>query len=154
MARGYLALGLLLLAAGCKQFDDPNRPTTYPVTGTVTHNGKPAEGAMVRFELADGSRSAIGKTDANGKFTLTTFSASDGALAGQYRVAILKYETLSPTPSSKSEEEYVPPEAAGFVQQETIPKNLLPSKYADVKTSGLTATVGEKGENRFDFSLM
>lgn len=154
MARGYLALGLLLLAAGCGQFDDPNRPATYPVTGTITHNGKPVEGAMVRFELADGSRSAIGKTDANGKYVLTTFSANDGALPGQYRVSILKYETPPRTPSSKSEAEYVPPEAAGLAQQATIPKNLLPAKYADVKTSGLAATVSESGENRFDFSLL
>jgi hypothetical protein len=33
------------------------------------------------------------------------------------------------------------------------PKSLLPEKYADGKTSGLTATVGESGENKFDFSL-
>jgi hypothetical protein len=32
------------------------------------------------------------------------------------------------------------------------PKNLLPEKYADQKTSGLTATVKE-GDNSFDFPL-
>jgi len=145
-----LALGTLLLAVGgCSGKQDADRPATYAVTGTVTQNGKPIEGAMVKFELTNGSRSAVGKTDANGVYTLTTFDPNAGALAGSYRVSILKYETPPPPPAT-SPAEYVPPE----MQPKPIPpKNLLPAKYADGKTSGLTATVTESGENKFDFNL-
>jgi hypothetical protein len=120
----------------------------------VTQGGKPVEGAIVKFELADGSRSATGKTDANGSYTLTTFSANDGALPGDYKVSILKYEARpAASAADSSPATYVPPEAAKNGQPPAPPKNLLPAKYADPKTSGLKATVTSGRENRFDFTV-
>ncbi|MEN6493775.1 MAG: carboxypeptidase-like regulatory domain-containing protein [Thermoguttaceae bacterium] len=149
-----LVLGAALSTIGCGQAKDPNRPDTYPVTGTVTHGGKPVEGAIVKFELADGSRSATGKTDASGKYALTTFGANDGALPGSYKVSILKYEAPpAPAATGDSMANYVPPEVTKNGQQPPPPKNLLPTKYADAKTSGLTATVKSDGENKCDFTL-
>lgn len=147
-----LVLGVSLVTAGCSGQQGADRPATYAVTGIVTHNGKPVEGAMVKFELADGSRSAVGKTDASGKYTLTTFGSDDGALPGSYKVSIVQYETPPITPA-KSEAEYVPPEMLPASAKPAPPRNLLPSKYADVKSSNLTATVTENGENKFDFNL-
>jgi uncharacterized lipoprotein YajG len=77
-----LAVGFL---AGCSS--EPERPPTYPVTGTVTANGKPVAAASVIFgPVTPGVASAAGITDAEGKYRLTTFSAGDGAQAGEYRV--------------------------------------------------------------------
>jgi len=46
---------------------------TVPVTGTVTLDGKPVEGAAVSFApKTKGCRAAFGRTDASGKFKLTT----------------------------------------------------------------------------------
>jgi len=55
------------------------------VTGVVNHHGKPVQGALVAFH---GEYTAAAYTDEEGKFTLTTFEPGDGALAGDYVVAI------------------------------------------------------------------
>lgn len=148
------AIGLLL-ALGCQQGAD--RPTTYPVTGTVTLNGQAVEGATVSFQLADGSGSAVGVTGASGAYKLTTFEADDGAVAGEYKVAISKYEGGAAAGGPEGDmmsAEYEKAMAGGGAKQEpSQPKNVLPPKYADANKSGLTATVSESGENNFDFAL-
>lgn len=110
-------------------------------------NGQPVDGANVNFQLTDGSRSALGVTDSQGRYELTTFTASDGALPGEYQVAITKFET--PPPGSNVPEDHPDynPNAAEFVA-----RNLLPKNYAAPATSGLTTTVG-KTSNQFDFQL-
>ena len=152
MSRIFLSSLLLGLLAGCGQARS-DRPATYPVTGTVRHAGAPVEGATVNFQLVDGSRSAIGITGADGTYALTTFTADDGALPGEYRVSVMKLESPPPpTAVSDDDENYVPPEMRKEPPPQP-PKNLLPKKYADVQTSGLTAVVEEGGENRFDLDL-
>jgi hypothetical protein len=143
-----------LLALGCQQGAD--RPATYPVTGTVTHNGEAVEGATVSFQLADGSQSAVGVTDATGAYKLTTFEADDGAVAGEYKVAITKYEGGAGGPETDdmmSEEYHEAMAGGGAAEEASEPENVLPPKYADANKSGLTATVSESGENNFDFTL-
>jgi len=144
----FLAMALLMsFAIGCNS-QTSNNPKTYPVTGTVTHNGTPLADATVTFVSPDGKSNAIGTTDASGKYAMTTFVKDDGALPGQYQVRIVKYEKVEAT-GSTSEADYVPPSGDAAV---TAPKNLLPAKYASEGTSGLTATVGEKAET-VDFAL-
>jgi hypothetical protein len=64
-----------------------NRPSK--VTGTVTLDGTPVEGAHVTFSPVDGKgRSASGGTSSGGKFELTTFKENDGALPGEYKVTV------------------------------------------------------------------
>lgn len=126
----------------------------YPVSGTVTINGQPLQGATLNFLSADGSRSAVGETDARGRYELTTFAPGDGAVPGEYRVAIMKYELMVDGAPIQSDE---PPDDrpgddpfAGGPDPE--PVNVLPEQYANIASSGLTATVVE-GENTFDFAL-
>ena len=78
----------MLVVLGCS--GHPDRPETYPVSGTVLLNGKPLEGADVAFypkTTGPASKSAGGRTDAQGLFSLQTyFSPTDnpeGALAGE-----------------------------------------------------------------------
>ncbi len=157
MAWGNLLAVVLLasvLAFGCGQ-QGADRPKTVPVTGTVTHGGAPVEGATVAFQSASGARGAVGVTDAGGKYTLTTFESGDGAVPGEYQVKIFKYkvEEVSEAVGDVDSDDYVPP-AEGEGEEETAEaENLLPAKYADPTTSGLTATVTEGGDNTFDFPL-
>ena len=153
MALGNL-LGVVLLVSllglGCAAQQGGDRPTTCPVTGTVTHNGQPVDGANVVFQLVGGSGSAIGKTDAGGKYTLTTFVSGDGAEPGEYQVKIEKYKVETGSAVDESSPDYVAPAENEVVAE---PENLLPAIYADPATSGLKATVSEGGENTFDFAL-
>jgi hypothetical protein len=142
---------------------DSGHPKTYPVTGSVKLNGKPVEGAVVAFQLAEGKANAIGSTDAKGEYTLSTFVPADGAVAGQYRVAISKFSTPPPDKAALQQgvvqsgdlpADYAPPgEREGGAAGASGPKNLLPAKYANDQTSALRATVTESGPNKFDFDL-
>jgi len=124
-------------------------PKTYQVSGTVTQGGKPVQGAPIPFASADGKGGAAGRTDANGQYTLSTSKPGGGAVAGQYKVAITKFEESAAT-GSASEKGYVPPREGESLPP---PKSLLPEKYGKPDSSGLTATVREGGENKFDFSV-
>lgn len=151
-------LTLLALSAGCGQGTDSNRPKTFPVSGTVTQDGQPVEGANVSFHAADGSAGAVGITDASGNYTLTTFSASDGAVAGDHKVTITKTDrpvVEATSDGSVADTGDEPEEQQGTQSSEEggRPKNLLPEKYASPETSELTATVSESGENKFDFQI-
>lgn len=137
---------ILALAAGCDQ-SDPNRPKTYPVSGTVTYNGQSLADANLNFQHAAGSASAFAKTDETGRYELMTFEQGDGAVPGDYKVAITKYPA-PPTIAVASVGDYVPPDN----RARSPAKNMLPRKYSNPKSSGLTATVTE-GSNTVDFKL-
>ncbi len=139
-------------------------PKTYPVTGKVTLNGKAIDGAMVTFQLAEGKENAIGTTDASGEFTLSMFQPSDGAIPGQYRVAIRKLPTSeliapanTPPPgqlaSGEISDSYAPPAASEGNTKPKSAKSEVPEKYGNDQASGLRATVTEAGPNRFEFDL-
>jgi hypothetical protein len=106
-----------------------------PVEGVVYYDGQPIEEATVMFDPGDPTnlklRSAIGVTDADGKFTLTTLNPKDGIAPGEYKVAISKYKE-GPTGA---------------------PISLLPEKYDDVNRSGFTATVPKRGVKDLRFDL-
>jgi len=148
MSRSIGCLVLVLLFVGCGETVDADRPETAPVTGTVTYNGQPVEGATVTFMAgASGGRGAVGTTDASGKFQLTTFEAGDGAIPGAYKVKIAKTVGGAPT---AGEGEIMAPPTGGPPTSEV--KDELPVKYKDENTSGLTADVKD-GDNDFPFEL-
>ena len=131
-----IAFGYLFLPSGW--FGGPRLQTVYPATGEATFEGKPLAGAIVTLHPLDPpSRefpSAKAVVDADGRFTLGTYAASDGAAAGEYRVSIVSYA----------------PAKANEVRDESYrPRNTLPPRYANPQTSGLTATIGP-GENRIE----
>jgi hypothetical protein len=146
---------LCLATAGC---NSSNRPPTYPVSGTVIMNGKPLEGAAVVFVPAEGvagPQAATGITDAEGKYKLGTFTADDGAIAGEYRIKVSKFDGKKP--SKEEQEKYISYEEEQKMQfgdeKPTPPaKNILPPKYANEATSGFTHTV-TKGKNSVDLKL-
>lgn len=61
----------------------------YPVRGSVTVNGEPAEMMVVTFHNVDpaapgNAARPVAATDAEGKFALSTNGDKDGAVAGEY----------------------------------------------------------------------
>ncbi len=136
-----------VVVLGCAKGGDPNRPQTYPATGTVTYNGQPvSEATVLLISTTSGGRGASGMTDASGNFTLTTFEAGDGALPGSYKVRITK-TIVEDAPAEPGE-----PTAPGEEPNMGTQKDLIPAKYKDPNESGLTADVKE-GPNTFTFEL-
>jgi len=122
-------------------------------------------------------KSAGGTTDSSGKFKLVTHvggaTTADGAMAGDYKVTVAKTSGAAAGPkavtnqdlSKMSEEEKqrmmkdVQDTSGGGVkdpQADLTPKegeSLLPSKYGDVTSTTLTATVKAGAKNEFSFEL-
>src|SRR6187399_2370414 len=88
-----LTVGIVL--TGCW---GSSRPATYPVTGTVTSQGKPVAGAVITFVPTDAGEAASAITDSEGKYALTTWAAGDGARPGEYRVKVSKQEQAAADP--------------------------------------------------------
>lgn len=87
-------LGLLFLFVfGCGSSNEFG-VTPAPVYGTVLVEGKPLAGLIVELKPAfkwpdDKIPYPRGTTDSEGKFTLGTFSVNDGALPGEYQIAVM-----------------------------------------------------------------
>lgn len=156
-----LCLTALLAMSGC---GGASSIGAVPVTGTVTLDGQPVEGAAVTFAPQEKGRAAAGVTDASGKFVLMTERPKDGAVPGAYRVGITKYERsvnrIAPG-ETDIDAIYAAAEAAGEDisgtgarrGNEKVPNNLLPERYKDPQSSPLNAQVTEDGENDFTFDL-
>jgi len=86
-------LGCILVstwAAGCnKQPPD----SSLQVSGTVTLDGKPVEGAVVNFIPIDQTPGggASGTTDAAGRYLLQPRRRGEGVVEGKYRVRIARF---------------------------------------------------------------
>lgn len=116
------AVLLLAIAAVCWSAFGCGRGGVVPVTGRVTLvGGAPVAGATVVFENREKRQSASGRTDADGRFRLTTFKVNDGAPPGTYRISV------------------APPSAADSSQPE--PPRTFAEKYLTPDASGLTLTV-------------
>jgi len=135
------SLLLLCLTAGC----GGGGSGTAAVSGKITHKGKPLAKANVSFTPVDGeSRAATGLTDESGYYKLGTFSTSDGALPGKYRVVIIARGPDRPPR---------PGETGSGMPGEMMPgEALIPMKYFAPDSSGLTFEV-KKGSNSADFDL-
>lgn len=119
--------------------DTSNRLVCVAARGRVLYRGQPIADAQVVFHGPDPRtgrlrRVADALTDSDGRFALSTYTANDGAPAGDYRVTVIW--TSAPTDFNNR---YRP--------------NRLPPRYADPNLSGLTATVKAVGDNDFLFNL-
>ena len=127
------------VSSGCGNTQEG--PETVPVRGTVTYQGQPLDGANVVFHPTDGSTTLASQavTDASGRFELATHVGvgkfKPGIVPGNYAVAITKLDTASVSSTLAA------------------PKDLLPKKYGDPKTSGLAAEVTAQQDNEFSFAL-
>ena len=135
---------MLATLVGCGS--DDSRTPTYPTSGTIARQGKPAAEVLVRFHPAQpaGEIATITtRTDESGHYSLSTYLADDGAPAGDYVVSILWN---------------APPEADEGGDPESNPKprpTRLPATLAaftDPATSPLRAQI-KPATNTFDFDV-
>lgn len=133
---------LLLLAAlaGCSGGGE-----SFPVTGTVTLDGKPAEGVQVKFFPAgdgdkdDRERYGTGVSGKDGKFELRSFSEK-GFPSGEYKVTFSR-----PVANGKV--------AADPTKKVPQTRESLPAKYVDLDKTTVTAGVS-KSKHEFGFDLV
>lgn len=121
---GVIFLAITLLAAGCS-----GGPRKYPVTGTVTLDGKPLEEGDIYFMPLDPNVGAeAGKIQA-GQFR---FEAREGKMRVEIRASRENPGKRSPMGNIRKEE-------------------YLPARYN--RESTLEAEVRSSGENAFTFDL-
>lgn len=154
-----LFVPLAALAAGCSR--NSSHPETYPAHGVVTFNGQPVEGAGVTFISPGAPRYSMGKTDAAGKFSLSTYEADDGAFAGKHAVVVVKKppRNAAAEPAASPEAPVKPADIDAAMAQQAVQavkaakaRSVLPEKYADERTTDVHVEVGT-GENFFEIKL-
>ena len=142
---GYLLLVFVLVGCGGK-----GRPRLVKVTGKVTLDGKPVEGAQVAFQfVADAKakyqRPSRGMTNSSGEFTLGTYAGDDGAPVGKYKVGILKKDIVGKLPENYNSE------MEGKLN--LTYKWITPKSVSDPESSGLTAEITSSGLKPDTFDL-
>lgn len=153
-------LAIALVITGCG-----SGPSLYKAGGTVTYKGQPVSNAAVTFYYGeDDGNFAVGQTDTNGKFNLSYLGSPKGAKPGKCNVSVTKFETTSvaapkttdPLEMTKAMakigDEQKKKQGAGGGEP-AGPKNDLPAKYANVKTSGLTYEI-TTDEKKNDFAIV
>ncbi len=132
-----IPVSLVCAAIGCG--DD--RFKIVPVSGVILIDGEPIENAYVTFDPRSTSEDGIagpgsfGRTDAQGRYALTTYKRQQGAVIATHRVAIrtmVAEEGPDGTPR-------------------TIRRELLPPKYHQRST--LTFVVEGEGTDQANFDL-
>lgn len=143
-----LVVGVLFLA-GCG-----HKAKVVPVSGLVTLDGMPLANAEVQFQpmATDGNSNpgygSFGKTDAQGRFTLTIASQetqAPGAVAGMHKVTIASggTEKVAYDPQIGS------PDGGGPKNRPQVEK--LPANYNS--QSSLTFEVPVEGTDKANFDL-
>jgi len=145
------AAGFLVLAsvAGCSR-GSANLAT---VSGVVTHNGAPVDGAKLTFHSTaqvEGKPGTVASaiTDSSGKYVIASVGKEPGIPAGMYKVTVTKL---------KSSDSNLPKEATDPGQLEAAGGsggvlNALPAEYASLQTSKLSVTLetGKNPDKNFD----
>jgi hypothetical protein len=145
---GPLALVVLI---GCG--DSTGLEKRYPVSGKVTYKGQPVPKGNVFFVPVDATkgRSAGGEIAEDGSYTLTTAEEGDGALPGEYKVAVISQD-IDMTEVLKEAGGGAGRQSETFRKATKQAKYLVPKKYSDPETSGLKKTV-EARSNTIDLEL-
>ncbi len=152
---GRIAWALVLTTAvactGCggSGGGDDNRPDRTQISGVVTLDGAPVEGALITFHPMDPAGSgANGRSGAAGEFVMGTFSGDDGVIPGSYQVTISKITYPGGSAQVGEDDPNYDPNAP-----EPKPVNALPEKFNGTATSGLKADVTTSAVTDLKFDL-
>ncbi len=136
------------LLAGC---DDGYAPKAIiekvvPVSGTLSYQGRPLEYFQVTLQPDGGQRTAVGVTDAAGKFTLGTNKAGDGAPPGPCKISV---NFVGPPVEDTAGLE------PGIEDPSKLPKPpvKLPAKFGNPETSGLVLDIPAGGVSDLKLDL-
>lgn len=153
MAIAVMAGGCLL--AGCGGAETEGRVPVYPVSGTLTMFGKPLDGATVAFAPQEGQPTAVGRTDKDGKFKLTTYDYQDGAAAGRFS-AVISLIVAKDAPKlaeggdHEAQEEAISTHAA---EGEGGDVETVPANYTNATDTPFQFEVKTTGENEFTLAI-
>jgi hypothetical protein len=148
-----LSASVTVVVLGCG--DESGLGKRYKVTGRVTYKGENVAHGTVNFTPTKPAppegRAATGELT-DGYYSLSTAGNNDGALPGEYKVAITAKDIDFSAAKPKDGGAII--RQGSKEQQAAIKagKSLIPTKYSLSETSGLTATVKEESNN-FDFPL-
>jgi len=149
----------LLYVLGCS--GDDGLGTRYGVSGKVTYKGQPVAKGRINFvPKGNGGHAATGVIE-NGTFSsLTSVTAGDGALPGDYKVSIDTKEIDEAAAKAEGEKlakkygmsnlAQLPPEVQAKAGK--LAKGSIPEKYLNADKSDLSAKVEAKS-NSFEFDL-
>jgi len=142
-----LAGAIFLSTLGCGGGDGLPEGETGTVSGMVTYKNSPVpEGTVVVFMKDGGGFTATDTTDAAGKYQLLMRNAPD-VLVGTYNVGV-----TPPLPDMGLTPDEIMQRGMEGTLPET-PKNVIPERYLNAETSGLTFEVKE-GENSINIELV
>ena len=134
------SMGIAILVTGCGGASDA--PQLAAVSGVVLLDGQPLKKGSIQFtpDSSKGTtgRMALGEIKPDGKFVLGTTVPGDGARVGFHKVAVNCFDSTPFNPNNPAQ---------------STTKWLIPEKYGDDRTSGLTAEVKTGNKNTFTFSL-
>ncbi len=112
----------VVVAIGCGR--SPTRLETVPVAGRVTLDGRPVAAGTVLLVPARG-RAGQGSIAADGRFAISTYRSADGGVVGDHRVAVFAAAASPKT----------------FAEDVAARSWLVPERYANPETSGLSCTL-------------
>jgi hypothetical protein len=137
---GAMSVAISLASTGCG-----SRIATYPVTGTVRFDdGTPVPVGAVEFRNDQSRLSARAQLDNLGTFALGTFTADDGAPAGNYRVIVTQYFNAPPSNARVRMD-------AGHQAHDPDADVRVAADLGDFSTTPLRAEVRPDSKNHFDF---
>lgn len=143
VSQKLLVSGLLLapLVAGCDR-----GPKFVNAGGLVTYKSTPLAGADVVLVPEAGGMPSFGRTGDDGRFAIQT-SGRPGAPIGAYQVSVTAVRQKRAVSAA---------EAVGMTNEQIAANHetLIPVKYNNLITSGLTATVSDDpASNDYTFDL-
>lgn len=149
----FFLLAALLLVAGCGGGADP--VGVHPVTGKVVYSGKPAAGVHVFFypvtapTIPQIPMNPRGLTDADGRFTLSTYGEGDGAPEGGYQVILLWPQKNEPGEESDTDRLFGWYDAAHSKLKAEVKAgpNILKAFELEAKSGPPMASQGVPGRN-------
>jgi hypothetical protein len=141
-------------------------PSKSPVQGLIYLDDKPLGGATVVFTSEDGSKTASGRSDEQGNFTLS-YDNGPGIPSGSYKVTVSKTEAVGQMsgPGEGDTKDYIaqmmknksaasgpqmgpsgPPGSGPPAGGPKKTKSEIPSKYSSVTTTDITVQVPTGGK--------
>jgi hypothetical protein len=135
---GVVVASLALLVGGCS--GSVGTAPTSPAAGVVSLGGQPVADVNVTFTPTAG-RSATGRTDAQGRFALSTFAEGDGAVPGSHRVTLSLPAADVPMPGTPEAASYKPPTAP------------FPARYGSLDETDLVVEIPAGGNTAIALEL-
>ena len=150
-------LGGVVGSLGCQQ---SGLSGLAKLEGTLYLDDQKLDGATIVFSPEPGQpepiRAASAISRQNGSFSAMTLKYNDGIYPGKYRMSVEKVEVIDTrTPEQKKRDAST--EIDGNSKIPPSPefqfKAIVPKKYNDFHTSGLTVEVGKSGQKDFEIRL-